>query len=215
MTRALVLSILFTFLSSPSVFADDPLPEHARASIKMSARWSSSHACAVDGVVITNAHVVDRRLPTNMGDPIVPATFRYQQVDGPEGIGELFAIIGSADIALVNLDQYPTYFAPRATEAPAEGDEVSWYEYDLRKNEDAYKRRRRTTRVVTDFAGTLVLKDKATTGASGGCLFNEVGEVVGLMTFQIPTDDGKRGTGIAGIWAHWFDSVVVAARARQ
>ncbi len=79
---------------------------------------------------------------------------------------------------------------------PQVGEQVFWFEYDFRTQENALRARRRTASVLRIVAGMIVMDGVPVSGASGGCLLNANGEVVGIVAAAFDTDDLK-GAGIA------------------
>ena len=102
--------------------------------------------------------------------------------------------------------EYPPAFLP-ATTAPAIGAKIYWIEYDFRKNRSAYRMRGRGSSIISNVAGYLILADPVTPGASGGCAYNEDGEVVGLITFYNKTDDRKKVGGITALYGDWWNDL--------
>lgn len=86
----------------------------------------------------------------------------------------------------------PMYYE-LAEELPEEGDKIFWVEFG-EDADDAMEPRVRKGKVVTYLAGYVVVDEAPNRGASGSCLFNEAGEVFGLMVWGI-----NRGTSEAGV----------------
>jgi hypothetical protein len=54
-------------------------------------------------------------------------------------------------------------------------------------------------------AGHIVLDESPTSGASGGCVYNAAGEVVGLVTFGMQTFDMERVGGVTALYEEWWE----------
>ena len=85
-----------------------------------------------------------------------------------------------------------------------------WVEYDFRTQEQAFERRYRTEKVTRIIAGHVILEETPTGGASGGCAYNAAGEVFGLMTFGMGTQDFGVAGGITALWGAWWNDIVAA-----
>jgi S1-C subfamily serine protease len=163
------------------------------------------HGCAVEGITITNRHMVDfRKDPT---DELKATFFRYGFPNGRAGRGKAVSVSEVADLAVVLLDIPASQFGTLAKAAPEIGDVVRWVEYDFRKLDKVFHGRVREGKIVTNWAGHVVLDEDITRGASGGCAYNEAGEIVGLMTFGVNTEDRKIGAGIVALWGDWWKDV--------
>jgi hypothetical protein len=166
------------------------------------------HGCAVNGVTLTNRHIVDPRLPETFFIPIGPLSFRFGFANGPQGTGRSIMLSASADVAQVKLSSEPANYATLAVHGPAVGETIMWVEYDFRTQGEAFERRYRTTTINRIVAGHAILEDTPVGGASGGCAYNAAGEVLGLMTFGMPTSDLGMAGGITALWGEWWKDAV-------
>jgi hypothetical protein len=87
-----------------------------------------------------------------------------------------------------------------ATVPPQKGDVVRWIEFDsYNESTDYFAPVERSATVVRVLAGHVIFDIEPESGASGSCLFNTAGEVVGLVMWGWPD------TGVAvlltGIWS--------------
>jgi hypothetical protein len=94
-----------------------------------------------------------------------------------------------SDIVALYLEGGTVTYLPRG-EART-GDRVFWFEYDFRTHSNALRARRRFANVLRVVARQYVLDDIPVGGASGSCLINERGEVVGIVTGGWKLDDGS------------------------
>ncbi len=184
----------------------DPKPE--QFSFAMSVfKGGYGHGCAVNSLTITAAHMIDPRI---RGDFEAPKAmhFRYEFLSGLYGSGHSTSMSKVTDLAVVELDQDPPMgYAVLSPIPPEIGEKIRWVEFDFRKQKNVFKPRWRDAKVVNIRLGEILLDKEATAGASGGCAFNESGEVVGLVTSMTRTNDGKRSTGVVGLWGAWWADV--------
>ncbi|MGH8656866.1 MAG: hypothetical protein ACREYE_33880, partial [Gammaproteobacteria bacterium] len=87
-----------------------------------------------------------------------------------------------------------TYLPSGVTPQP--GDMVYWFEYDFRTQANAYRARRRMAEVIRSVARHLLFDATPTPGASGTCLLNASGEVVGIVIASDAMED-QRAVGVA------------------
>ena len=208
--NALRTILLFLILACP-VKADPPVPPHVFA---LHRYGGSGHGCAVNGITITNRHMVD---PRSAGDfsPPHKMSFRYEFPDGVRGVGYSDKISNISDVAIVVLDKNPTFYGVLAAGPPRIKEKIVWVEYDFRKRSNIYKARTRTAKVVTVRTGRVYLDRSVTPGASGGCSYNEAGEVIGLITGRVPTEDSKESGSITGLWGYWWNDIVPKKEVNQ
>jgi len=197
---------LFSVLLAVNAVASDP-PEDFSFYIQTD-NLGTGHGCAVNGLVLTNAHMVD---PRERYDYDVPAAvrFRYEFPSGQTGRGKSFYISGVADLAIIELDQEPPSGYAELGDKPEEGDKIHWLEYDFKKRKNIFDDRWRDAKVIKVIFGDVLLDDHVVRGASGGCAFNEDGKVIGIVTYGRTTGDRKTSTGITGIWGDWWKDVDV------
>ena len=198
---ALIATFLLASPSGELLSAD----KHVFA-MTVSKTTSFGHGCAVNGFTITNAHMVDPR-EVNDFSPPSKIRFRYQWQTGETGRGFSTLVSSQADLAVVALDSDPPNgYAPLAPR-PFVGDMIYWTEYDFSKRKHIMQERERKGKIMRIVAGYVYLEENITRGASGGCAWNERGEVIGLMTFGITTEDMKSTAGVTGLWGKWFKDV--------
>ncbi len=163
--------------------------------------------CAVNGMTLTNRHMVDPRAADDF-DPLHKIRFRYEFLDGvTQGRGYTLRVSNHADLAEVKLDKDPPFGYARLGARPIPDMEVFWMEYDWRKQEAIYAQRPRKSTIIRTTMGIAILKDPPSNGASGGCAYNANGDVIGLMTFYVDTEDHKTSGGVVGLWGQWWADV--------
>jgi hypothetical protein len=202
------LFALFAVSLCPPCFAGDEKKESPYV-FEIQQMTGGAHGCAVNGLVLTNRHVVDPRRGMDLWTKDLPQIFfRYEFPDGTIGRGNSQWVSLYADFAILSLDKEPPQgYAPLAQEGPKVGDKVYWWEYDFRKVKDVLQPRRREGTVVNLVAGNVLLETEAERGASGGCAFNEDGEAVGLLTFKVNTKDLKEAAGVVSFWGFWWEDL--------
>ena len=148
-------------------------------------RTSLAHACPVGGYIMTAAHVIE-------GPESKPTEYRYIYQQGSRiGWLEPNYAFKHRDIGFMNLTSGDTpLFHPFADTFPLKGDRIHWYEYDYRQGVQPVRRQARVTSTV---AGHLSFSPGPSSGASGGCVYNESGEVLAIITWGL----GNGTTGLA------------------
>lgn len=143
-------------------------------------RHSVAHACPIGpNLALTAAHVVDPRwMDSNF--PLIP--FRFSNDAGVEGIVKPTGVFTEADIGLVAVGPNSVGFYRLADNAPEPEDKIYWIEYNTKKVKNAFKTKLRDSKVIVAVGGHIYVDDSPVPGASGGCAFNESGEVVGIIS---------------------------------
>jgi S1-C subfamily serine protease len=208
----LVLLALFIFFPRPIAATPDPPTVDVSYSFRLIHYGATGHGCAVNGLTLTNRHMVDPRPAGEEHKPAYKTRFRYAFTNEPtntEGRGYSATISSVADLAIVKLDKEPPFgYARLAPTAPAIGASIFWIEYDFRTVENIYRVRGRKAKVVSNVAGILALDQQTNPGSSGGCAYNAAGEVVGLIAFYHKAENGKRAGGIVSLYGDWWTDVV-------
>lgn len=155
--------------------SDDPQPAQVMSLI---GRFGIGHACPVNEHIITAAHVAAR---VGRNHEQYPMSYVYQQgtktgllkpsSDHPPS---QHVDLGWLDVELGDVP----YFNSLARDVYV-GDKIFWFEYDKQ-----FKKKRVDSKVVEVIAGHLVTKIPFARGASGGCIFNEDNEVVGIPVWR-------------------------------
>jgi hypothetical protein len=154
-------------------------------SISVIGRHSVAHACAVDGVVFSAAHVVspfvygkDHPQWYTWSDGVRQGWFAHQHVSAARDLGVFFPKLGDL----------PRYH--KIGDSPVTGDYVTWYEYNYTRG-NVLEEVQRESKVERTVAGHIVISREPAEGSSGGCLFNAQDKVVGIITWSI------EGSGVA------------------
>src|SRR5574341_1302421 len=199
LTVGLVLSL------SSMGWAGEPTAPDTRASLMLSGRFAVvASACAVEGVVLTNAHVVDVR-PFDLAFPL--SELRFESAMGDRGIIGPLRGLAFTDLAVVTTSTPLTHFARVAAAEPAPGEAVWWALPSWQSRKRMLERTIVSGRVLRSWAGTLVIDRETESGASGGCVFNGSGEVVGLVTWGSEARDQREATMAVGLWGPWWQHI--------
>lgn len=162
--------------------------------LQLMGRGGIAHGCPVDGIIFTAAHVA--QFENDEGIPIGPVPgYAFSTEEGGEGYVKVSAVNQVRDIAVLSLQSGDvSYYKLGAT--PEAGDTVYWREYDF--EEVALAEVFVETTVEHIVAGHVVTTDYPNQGASGGCLFNEEGEVIGIVVWSLMS--GGVSVSITGVW---------------
>ena len=198
-----IITALAVFLG---VHASAGIPDNAFTFEIFVGRGGIGHGCAVNGLLLTSAHLVDPRDDHDMDQP-TKVRFRYSFPYGQTGRGASVQISSVADFATIEIDKEPQHGYARLGNRPKKGEKIHWVEYDYRKRKNVFKSRVRKGKVATIFAGHVMLEEGITSGASGGCAYNKDGEVIGLMMFSKYTEDNRVSAGVVGLWGDWWSDV--------
>lgn len=172
--------------SAPNINTDKTL--------QLVGRGGVAQGCPVEGVIYTAAHVV--QFETEDGEPrdLVPG-YAFSTVEGNQGIVRTANVNIIRDLAVMYASHGAVNYY-KLGETPARGDKVYWREYDF--DDDVLAKNLVEAEVSLLLAGHVVMTDTPETGASGGCLFNEDGEVIGVVVWSI------MGYGVAvSITGYW------------
>lgn len=169
------------------------IPLDLDPSLAVQARHGNAgHACPVEGGVYSARHVF-----LNVYGGYEGATWsQIQERDGElvvlngrlEVIGEN-AFFDMVALGLKDVHERAITYLPKGTAQV--GEDVFWFEYDLRTQKNALRSRRRVAKVLRVVAHHYILDAPPTSGSSGGCLINGKGEAVGLVVSRWDTLDKK------------------------
>lgn len=188
---------------------DKPEQVDVSYTFRMRHYGATGSGCAVNGMTITNRHMIDPREAEDFG-PLHKVRFRFEFMrQGTRGRGYSKTVSNHADLAIVVLDKDPPSGYAKLGPKPQPGDVISWVEYDWRKQDDLYAQRRRSAEVIRTTMGMALVKEGPSSGASGGCAYDSNGDVVGLMTFYRNTEDRKQSGGIEALWGDWWADLVL------
>lgn len=187
-----------TLLLTLALAAPPAIQAAVDAVVRVSTPRAFAHACPLQGgLLVTNAHVVAG-----------VTWLRWSDAHG-EGLARRIypgtSVLADADLALLQVvsGQVGREFA--VTPAPPRpGDRVFVRGFHSENRRTVLGGRTVTTKVTRIEAGHVIFEDDALGGSSGGCVFNERGEVVGINAASISTDtkDSRAGSAV-GLWGAW------------
>jgi len=182
MKKNLIVSFFLAFGCAKAPNAISPQDFAAeRLSLSLIGKHAMGHACAVNGKILTAAHVAAPR----MNGVETPQWYTWS--DGVRGGWMKFKVASPArDLAMMESDMGDT---PRYNElalSAIAGEKVYWYQYNY-ANKRVLQVSKREAIIERTIAGHIVMSNPPARGASGGCLFNEANEVVGIITWAFDT----------------------------
>ena len=162
--------------------------------IALMGKFGAAHACPVAGIVVTAGHVAYHTSLVEGQIVYTPMAYLAEDGAGHSGLADPKGYNGYVDIALITLTWEPVYYE----KGPAVliGDEVSWVEYDFTHVRKAFSPRVRRARVINTRLGHIMFTPPPMPGASGSCVFNTSGQVVGIVSAGMPADDGVVGVAV-------------------
>ncbi len=181
---ALALTTACTSCTKSSEVAKLPA-QAAWPTMSLIGRTSLAHACPVGGFIVTAAHVME-----SPGKEPTQYSYIYQQ---GSRIGWLKPIetFKFSDLGLMTVSSGDTPLYHKFSDTfPLRGDRIHWYEYNYRKGVYPIRRQAKVSSII---AGHLSFYPGPHSGASGGCVYNESGEVLAVITWGL----GDGSTGLA------------------
>ena len=145
------------------------------------------HACAVEGRVFTARHVVE--------DFQTGKTYTHRSNYGKMRIVKIHR---DRDLAEISLEQKPPSWPLAKSITP--GEKVLWWEYNFNNRRDTGKVNMRDARVIRISADHIFFDRQPIPGASGTCLANEKGEVVGIVFRFFQTGAGMAVSLVGTAW---------------
>jgi V8-like Glu-specific endopeptidase len=172
------------------------------AIVSMSSRFGFAHGCAVsDHLILTAAHVVN---PFESNGNESSWGSRFETEDGVVGYALPVVVDRTADWAIEQTSAPLTAWAVPAAKVPQPGDRVWWVGYNWERRKDVARRDVHTARGIRAIAGQLWLDETVVAGASGSCVLNAAGELVGVIWGSMGMDDDKASASVvlfSGPWA--------------
>lgn len=166
------------------------------AAVPVYGRHGIAHACAIGPhELLTSAHVVDHQ-PFNKSFPLFPVISSYGHL-------ESYRSLDIEDLAFMRSETVLPHYAKLATEEPQPGERVWIVGYDWRTAKNASGKRIWKGRILRVVAGHLVTDFPADYGTSGSCVFNQAGEVLGVVRSLFKTgeiQESYTNTAAVGVW---------------
>jgi len=208
---------IFSLFSARVYGADDPVP-NMQSVLRVIGRFGISHACAVtDSIALSAAHVLD---PFPSAQTGLFGGY-YQDYDGNIGRVDAFGVSADRDLGVFNLAKgVPFKPSKIALRSPYPGERIWIRGYELRNKKAALSMRLWHTKVLQSIAGHLILEDPVDHGTSGGCAYDERGDLVGIASSQYMIGnrrndgfiqrlvDAELITIVVGIWGDLVSDIV-------
>ncbi|HLC23986.1 MAG TPA: serine protease [Dehalococcoidia bacterium] len=177
--------------------------EQGRESLSLSlaliGRFGLAHSCPVDGLVLTAAHVAVHR---DMFGNETPNSYLWEQ--GPiNGLLTGYVPLASRDLAqlLPDSESLPP-MASRADSGPSQGESVYWQQFNMVS--DPMRQEIQRGRVTDIGPGHFAFEPEPKDGASGGCIFNETGEVLGIVVWSLGDNSLSRDGVAVTLTGQWW-----------
>lgn len=176
---------------------DEVVPaHHVTAAIRIGGQSGYGHGCPISAnEAITAKHV----MWDDEYHEMRPAA--WSDSEGHEGRLTPEYSDKARDLAGVSSVESFHNWLPLATEAPKVGDEVWLIGYDFSKR--GMPSRIVKAKVTGFSSGMLITSNSPGPGASGSCITNAAGEVVGIVQGIIDAGDTKHYIGVA-VYPPWF-----------
>jgi hypothetical protein len=194
-----VVALLAFVMAVPATITSGDDPD-LTATLSLAGRFSVAHACPVSPEwALTAAHVLDPR-PFEPKAPLVP--YRFESYRGEEGLAQPQSVLASSDLGWLHLNVKVSKFYTYGPK-PVKGDKVYWV--NLKTNRDNFHEMDVVdAEVVNVVAGLIFTKGtEPKPGASGGCLLNVDGELVGIVSGVWTNEDYRRVGDFVGVFAPW------------
>lgn len=177
-------------------------------------RFSIASACPIGpNRILTAAHVADFR-PFDASVPLYP--YPYSTEAGDSGVMVPVGVKTIQDLSEYIPGEPLTRYYAVADKAPAKGDTVWWQQYNFDSKDKAFSRVIKKSEILRFISGHIILREEIANGASGGCVFNGAGEVVGIVSFGkvLGKSAGEIG-GVVAVYGDWLDAQFRADDAKR
>jgi hypothetical protein len=198
--RAFLLSLsllLSAACASTSTTVAKPQVPNTDAVVQLAGRYLvGAAACPVTP---TFALTADHVISVQLGDRGIQPPVQWEDGLGNAGTANPIDRFPSVDLAGYGGDF--TLTVPVGAEPPKKGDRVFWVEFSWESEDSAFERVVRSGVVTRVVAHHIIFKNRAPVpGASGSCLFNEKGEVIGIISLKVAIGwTGSVGRAV-GVW---------------
>ncbi len=188
MTVAQCIVLVLSLLVLPAALADDK-PDTSKVLTLMGLE-TFGHACPVGGEVLTAAHVAYQP------HSYVPRSFSWEDNRNHWGTAKGQTKDPHRDLATLKIEGGTPDFYQRSWALPVEGSKVYWVQF----KDDDLRPERKDAKVLYYRAGYVFFDEYPENGASGSCLFDEAGRVVGIVVWHIGT---RKRSGAATLIVDW------------
>lgn len=151
--------------------------------------FSFGKGCPLEGKIVTARHI--------LVDPIRPGMFSnatWSDQYGRSGGAVLSAVSYEVDGAILHPDGIPKPH-PVKTGRPTKG--LYFFDYNYESPETAFDPVLRKTKLLKLVGGYIIMDVAPSSGASGGCIYNDQDEAVGIVVWSIIlNNEEKIGLGV-------------------
>ena len=109
----------------------------------------------------------------------------------------------SEDLAIGVVTTKVEYY-PIAMKQPEVDEQLWWAGYDYSKSKKMMRTDTVSGRVVTVFAGNIIINADSMPGSSGSCVLNNRSEVVGIVAWGSEPASGNEVTIVVGVYGKWL-----------
>lgn len=188
MKRFLAALVVSSLSCAPLTSTIEKVKPSTEATVQIiNDNFLGASACPISAeYALTAKHVAEDR-DSYLSEP-KPSVGWFEDRQGNTGVIEAVDRYRGVDLALMRGD-FKSWVSI-ATEFPKPGDTVYWVEFNFDNEKDAYAWKDREATVTVVKARHIQFRPKANPGASGSCLLNQNGELVGIVIRGISTKDG-------------------------
>ena len=194
-----LLGLILGCSSRGVVIQPAPEPEQLSLSLALIGRFGLAHACPVDGLIVTAAHVAVHR---DMFGNETTNSYLWEQGE-KNGFLAGYAPLASRDLAqLLSDGESLPLMASRADSGPSSGESVYWQQFNMSSSPMRQEIQRGR---VTDLGpGHFAFEPEPEDGASGGCVFNEAGGVLGIVVWSLGDNPLSRDGVAVTLTGQWW-----------
>lgn len=177
--RLAAILLTFTTLTGCAKSVNMPdAPPIPYDSVELFTPYGWGQGCPVDGKIYTARHVLEAKR----------GVYTHASWGDRHGNGGLASLIETSDFVdgavLQPLKQFPM-----PVEVGPLTEDLYFFDFSYENSEDAFTPVVRRAKLVRPIAGRMVVfAPSPTPGASGGCLFNNNGEAVGIVVWGLPME---------------------------
>lgn len=171
--------------------------------LRLVGRFGLGHGCPVNGVILTAGHNV-QPFASAARSSLQLVGFSWEDSAGNRGYARGVNVHAARDLGVLHVTSGRPRYYELASQAPELGDAVSWREYDRSRTERAYFGALRWAQLVNSVAGHLVLSRPPTHGASGTCVFDSAGDVVGVVSWRDTLQSGEGVAFVVSVVPPWW-----------
>lgn len=203
MSKILILAAVLASCSTRAVDLGRPARADTTCTLRLVGRTGLAHGCAVDKLIITAAHVAN----PFYGNPALSDHLAgYAWSDTAGNSGYLMGVAANVyrDVGVLSVASGAPVYCRRATEEPRAGELLRWIEYNSGKLAGAYAPKLRHASLLRTVSGHLILDQPPERGASGSCVIDSAGLVVGIVSWTAPATSTKNVAFVVSVSGPWW-----------